>query len=168
MRGELSRSVVFGMLAGVIATLVMDAFVAIAMAAMGNPASFMFVFIGEVAAQFFSLLGMPVTGSAGLGFVFHYLFGMGYGGLFCGALSRWTRLKPPTRGRTILLGILYIEIFSQPFLASAPLLLKMTVADVAQWYVLSTVMHSIYGLVLGGLEYYRNALLRARAAAVKA
>ncbi len=108
MKSELVRSAVFGMAAGVVATAVMDAFVAIAMIAMGNPASFMFVFIGQVAAKFFALVGMPVAGSAGLGFLFHYLFGMGYGGLFCAVLSRWTRLKPHALGKTILLGILYI------------------------------------------------------------
>ncbi len=160
MKSELARSAVFGMAAGVVATAVMDAFVAIAMIAMGNPASFMFVFIGQVAAKFFALVGIPVVGSAGLGFLFHYLFGMGYGGLFCAVLSRWTRFKPHALGKTILFGILYIEIFSQPFLASAPLLLTMAASDVVQWYMLSTAMHALYGLVLGVQEYYRNALLR--------
>ena len=159
MKSELSRIVLFGMAAGVIATVLMDIFVAIAMIAMGNPVAFMFIFIGEVAAKFFSLLNITVPGGPGLGLLFHYLFGMGYGGLFCWALSKWPRFKPAVLSRTILLGILYIEIFSQPFLASAPLVLRLSTSDTLQWYGLSTVMHAVYGAVLGLLEYYRKTIL---------
>jgi hypothetical protein len=157
MKSGLARALVFGGLAGIVATIVMDIFVALAMTAMGNPAAFMFVFIGQVAAKFFSLLNMPIAGGPGLGLLLHYLFGTGYGALFCGALARWPRLKPPALGGAILLGILYIEIASQPFLASAPLLLKMTASDTLQWYGLSTAMHAIYGVVVGLLQHYRPA-----------
>jgi hypothetical protein len=151
--------VLFGAVAGIIATIVMDIFVALAMIAMGNPVTFMFAFIGNVAAAFFSQLGVSVTGEVLLGFLIHYLLGLGLGGLFCAVLSRATRLRPGTIGRSIVLGIVYIEIFSQPFLASAPLILHMSGPDTLQWYALSTVMHAFYGTVLGVLEHYRPAIL---------
>lgn len=159
MRDDVTGTVLFGMVAGIIATIVMDIFVAIAMLLMGNPVTFMFSFIGAVAAAFFAKVGLAVAGGVLLGFVFHYLFGLGYGGLFSGLVARLRWLK--TRGiwKSILLGILYIEIFSQPFLASAPLVLRMTASDILRWYALSTAMHAIYGAVLGALQHYQSAIL---------
>jgi hypothetical protein len=49
----------------------------------------------------------------------------------------------------MLLAILYTEIFSQPILATAPIFGHMTASEILRWYALSTVMHSIYGIVLG-------------------
>ena len=159
MKNEFTRTVFFGMAAGIIATVVMDIFVAVAMLAMGNPVSFMFSFIGDVAAAFFSHLNVLISGGAPWGVLFHYLFGLGYGGLFCALLDRIPRLKPAALGKSILLGIVYIEIFSQPFLASAPLIREMAARDIFQWYALSTMMHAIYGMVVGILEQYRAAIM---------
>jgi hypothetical protein len=47
------------------------------------------------------------------------------------------------------LGILYVEIMSQPLLAAAAIVLRMTAAEAAQWFGLSFVMHLVYGGVLG-------------------
>jgi hypothetical protein len=159
MKNEFTRTVLFGMVAGIIATIVMDIFVAFAMLAMGNPVLFMFSFIGDVAAAFFSRLNVLISGGAPWGVLFHYLFGLGYGGLFCALLDRIPRLKPAALGKSILLGIVYIEIFSQPFLASAPLIREMAARDIFQWYALSTMMHAIYGMVVGILEQYRAAII---------
>lgn len=164
MKDELTRTVLFGTAAGIIATIVMDIFVAVAMLAMGNPVAFMFSFIGDVAAAFFSRLNVSIAGGAPWGILFHYLFGLGYGGLFCALVARIPRLKPDTIGKSILLGIVYIEVFSQPFLASAPLVREMSAPDILQWYALSTMMHAIYGAVLGVLEHYRAAVLSGMAA----
>ncbi len=168
MKNVLTRTVIFGMGAGIIATIVMDGFVAVAMTVLGNPVTFMFSFIGDVASTFFSRLHVFISGGVPWGILIHYLLGLALGGLFCAILSRTPRLKTGTIGRSILLGILYIEIFSQPFLAAAPLILKMSASSTVQWYALSTVMHAFYGTVLGVLEHYRVAILSgmpARAAA---
>ena len=158
MKNDLARTGLFGAVAGIVATMVMDIFVAVAMVVMGNPVTFMFSFIGDVASTFFTQLNMPISGGVPLGFLIHYLFGLAFGALFCVVLSRTARLKPNTIGMSILLGIVYIEIFSQPFLVTAPLVLKMTGADTLQWYALSTAMHAFYGTVLGILEHYRTAI----------
>jgi hypothetical protein len=159
MKDERTRTVLFGMAAGVIATVVMDVFVAFAMLAMGNPVAFMFSFIGDVAAAFFSRWNAPIAGGVPWGLLFHYLFGLGYGGLFCALVTRIPRLRLDVIGKSILLGVVYIEVFSQPFLASAPLVREMAAQDILQWYALSTLMHAIYGAVLGVLAYYRTARL---------
>jgi hypothetical protein len=159
MKNEFTRTVLFGMAAGIIATIVMDAFVAAAMVLLGNPVTFMFSFIGDVASTFFSRLNISIAGGVPLGFLIHYLLGLGLGGLFCVIVSRTTRLKTEPIGKSILLGIAYIELFSQPFLVTAPLVLKMSGPDTLQWYALSTVMHAFYGTVLGLLEHYRTVIL---------
>jgi hypothetical protein len=159
MKNEFTRTVLFGMAAGIIATIVMDAFVAVAMVFLGNPVTFMFSFIGDVAATFFSGLNISIPGGVPLGFLIHYLLGLGLGGLFCAILSRTTRLKTEQISKSILLGIVYIEIFSQPFLVTAPLVMKMSGSDTLQWYALSTMMHAFYGTVLGVLEHYRTTIL---------
>ena len=160
-----SRTVLFGAAAGILATAVMDIFVAGAMLLMGNPVLLMFAFIGDVAAAFFARLGLAAVGGVPLGIFMHYMFGLGYGALFCAACSRIKSLKTAGLGKRILLGITYIEVFSQPFLASAPLVLPMSRSDILGWYALSTVMHAVYGAVLGALEHRRSAALAAPRAA---
>ncbi len=159
MKNELARTVLFGAVIGIVATAVMDIFVALAMVVMGSPVQFMFSFIGDVGAACFARVGVSISGRAPWGALFHYLFGLGYGALFCALVSRIPRLQMATLGKSILLGIVYIEIFSQPFLVTAPLVLPLTAADIFQWYVLSTMMHAIYGAVLGACEHYRAAIL---------
>ena len=71
------------------------------------------------------------------------------GAVFGVAVSRVKRLRLGSVAKGALLGVFYIEIVSQPILVSAPLLVTMSAPDVLQWYVLSTAMHLIYGIVLG-------------------
>jgi hypothetical protein len=52
------------------------------------------------------------------------------------------------------LGVLYVEIASQPLLVAAALILRMTGAEAAQWFGISFVMHLVYGLVLGLIVHY--------------
>lgn len=49
------------------------------------------------------------------------------------------------------LGILSVEIMSQPMLAAAAIILKMTASQTAQWVGMSFVMHLVYGGVLGAV-----------------
>ena len=55
--------------------------------------------------------------------------------------------------KAIGLGILYVELISQPLLAAAAWVLQMTPAETAQWFGISFVMHLVYGLVLGLVSY---------------
>jgi hypothetical protein len=49
----------------------------------------------------------------------------------------------------VALAILYIEVTSQPILATSPILLRMTAPETLQWFGVSAVMHLIWGVVLG-------------------
>jgi hypothetical protein len=159
MKNDLSRTVIFGIATGVVANIVMDVFVALALILMGSPASFMFSFIGQVAATFFAKLNLAVPGGVLTGFLFHYFFGIAYAVLFCVAVARIRWLKTASVGQSILLGTVYIELFSQPFVASAPLILSLAASDTIQWYAMATVMHGVYGAVVGVLQHYQNSLV---------
>ena len=159
MNNNLARAALFGIAAGFVANVVMDIFVALILPLMGSPAAFMFEFIGTVALRLFAGAGASGAGAFPLGLLIHYLFGLGFGGVFCAILVWAPRLEPATLGKAILLGVAYIEIFSQPFVASAPLILRTAASDTILWYALSTVMHGIYGAVLGALVHYRRPIL---------
>jgi hypothetical protein len=159
MKRDLVKTAVYGVVIGVVANVVMDVFVALAMILMGSPVTLMFSFIGEVAATFFAKLNFAVPGGVPTGFLFHYFFGIAYAVLFCVAAAEIGWLKSATLGKNILLGIAYIEVFSQPFVASAPLILHLAASDTVQWYGMATVMHGVYGAVLGILQHYQSAIL---------
>jgi uncharacterized membrane protein len=160
MNNDLIKTAVYGVVAGVVANIVMDLFVALALTLMGSPASFMFSFIGQVAATFLARLNLAVPGGVLTGFVFHYFFGIAYAVLFCVAAPRIAWFRSAGVGKSVLLGIAYIEVFSQPFVASAPLILRLAPADTVQWYAMATVMHGVYGGVLGILRQYQGSIVR--------
>jgi hypothetical protein len=158
MKQDLGRAAVLGMAAGVVATVIMDVFVALAMVLMGSPVTFMFSFIGDVVAACAAFFSVQIAGGVAWGAMVHYLFGLCLGGVFA-VLRRAPRFNIDTVRRSTLAGILFIEVTSQPFLALAPLVLPMSAADTLGWYGLSTVMHAIYGSVLGFLLHSRAMIL---------
>jgi hypothetical protein len=58
-------------------------------------------------------------------------------------------LRVDTLKKGIILAVLYVEILSQPILATTPLLLRITVSDTLLWFGVSFGMHLIFGIVLG-------------------
>lgn len=148
-RGTLAGAITWGGTAGLLGTAVMDLVIVGFFAAAGMPLGLIYSFIGDVAQQFFLRIGIEVPGGVPLGALVHFLLGLTLGSLFGLAVSRIRRLRLGSVLKGAMLGVLYIEIVSQPILASAPLLVQMTTPDVIQWYVLSTSMHFIYGIVLG-------------------
>lgn len=148
-RDTLAGAITWGAAAGLLGTVVMDLVIAGFFAAMGIPPGLVYSFIGDLAQQFFLRIGIAVSGGVLLGALVHFLLGLVLGAVFGLAASVVKRLRLGSVVKGALLGVLYIEIVSQPFLVSAPILVKMSTPDVLQWYVLSTSMHLIYGIVLG-------------------
>lgn len=153
-RASLTRGVTVGLIGGLLGTIVMDLFGAGLFLAMEGPASLSFTIIGDAAAGFFAILGITLAGGLPLGALLHYLIGLGFGGLFGGAIVQLSRLQMPSLWKGIGLSVLYIEIISQPLLAAAALILQMTAAEAVQWFGVSFVMHLVYGLVLGVVVIY--------------
>ena len=110
--------------------------------------------IGDAAAAFWAMLGITLAGGTPLGALLHYLIGPAFGALFGAAVSRLAVLRPDTPIKAVGLGVLYVELISQPLLAAAAWVLRMTAAETAQWFGISFVMHLVYGLVLGLVAYY--------------
>jgi hypothetical protein len=145
---------IVGCIGGLVGTIVMDLFGAGLFVVMGGPASLSFAIIRDAAAAFFAMLGMTVAGGTPLGALLHYLIGLAFGALFGTAVSRIAVLRLDSLKKAVGLGVVYVEIISQPLLAAAAWVLHMTAAETAQWFGISFVMHLVYGLVLGLVAYY--------------
>lgn len=149
-----TRGIIAGCIGGLLGTVAMDLFGGGLFLAMGGPASLSFSIIGDAAAAFLAMLGMTLAGGAPLGALLHYLIGLAFGALFGAAVLRAAVIQLSLPIKAIGLGILYVELMSQPLLASAAWVLQMTAAETAQWFGISFVMHLVYGMVLGLVAYY--------------
>ena len=156
-RSTLASEITWGMAAGLLGTVVMDLVIIGFFAASGMPLGLVYSFIGDVAQQCFLRIGVTVPGGVILGAVAHFGLGLALGAVFGVAVSRIPRLRLGSVVKGALLGVLYIEIVSQPLLVLAPLIMTMTTSDVLRWYALSTSMHVIYGIVLGVVMALRQA-----------
>jgi hypothetical protein len=150
----LARGLVLGVGGGLVGTIVMDLVLIGMLSAAGLPAVISFSTIGDTAAGFFALLGIDVAGGFPLGAAMHYLLGLGLGGAFGAGVSGVDALRADTLKKGVVLAVVYIEILSQPILATSPILLKMTASETLQWFGVSAAMHLIWGVVLGAVVSY--------------
>lgn len=159
-KDTLTKGLLWGLIGGLIGTIIMDLVIVGFFLIMGMPIDLIYSFIGSLAQSLFLRLGVYVPGRVLLGAFIHFLLGLALGGLFGIAVSQIKALRLVSIKKGILLGMLYIEIASQPILITAPLLTPMTTSDLVQWYGLSTTMHLIYGMVLGGILSYKQKEVR--------
>jgi hypothetical protein len=145
---------VLGAAGGVAATIVIDVVTAGVMPLMGLPPTAGFATIGDTAAGFFALLGLQVAGGVLPGAILHYLIGLVLGAVFGAAAAGVSAFRLTSLKRGISLGILYTELISLPILVTPPLILNWGLADAAQWFGFSVVMHAIWGAVLGAVVAY--------------
>ena len=134
---------------GLVGTLVMDFVLMGGLSAVGLPIFTCFSIVGDTVARLFSMLGMQLAGGIPQGVAAHYLIGPLIGAIFGVAVTRFNALRLNTLKKGIVLAVLYVEIVSQPILATTPILLKMTGPETWQWFGISFVMHMIWGGVLG-------------------
>jgi hypothetical protein len=145
----LARGMVLGLVGGLVGTIVMDLVLIGTLSAAGLPAVISFSTIGDTAAGFFALMGIDMAGGFPLGAAVHYLLGLVLGGAFGAAVSRVDALRTDAIKKGVVLAVVYIEVLSQPILATSPIILKMTASETLQWFGVSAVMHLIWGVVLG-------------------
>jgi len=146
---SLGRGLGWGLVGGLAGTVAMDLTLMGVLAAFGLPALTCFSIVGSTVARFFSMQHVEMAGTIYLGIATHYVVGPVIGTLFGLLVARVKALNVKTLKKSLLLGILYVEILSQPLLATTPILLKMTTPAMLQWYAGSFVMHMIAGAVLG-------------------
>jgi hypothetical protein len=145
------KSLGWGTIGGIAGTLAMDLTLMAVLAAFGSPALTCFSIVGDTAALFFSMQNVDRTSAILLGVATHYTVGPLIGAIFGLLVTRVKALRVDTLRKGLLLGILYVEILSQPLLATTPILLKMTAVATLQWYVGAFIMHMIAGAVLGAV-----------------
>lgn len=150
----LRKGLVWGSVAGLVATIVIDLVTMGVLPLMGLPAEGGFSVIGDTAAGFFSLLGIDVAGGVPLGVLLHYVIGLALGALFGAAVTRIDALRLSSIKKSVGLGILYTEIISLPILVLPPIILKWTAPETIQWFAFSVFMHAIWGIVLGLVVRY--------------
>ena len=120
----LARGMGWGVLGCLASTMVMDLVLMGGLWAIGIPPFTCFSIIGNTMARFFSIQGIEMTGGIPLGVAAHYLIGPLVGGIFGVALAQVVALRGCTLKQSVLLAVLYIEILSQPLLATTPILLN--------------------------------------------
>ena len=146
-----SRGLGWGLFGGLVGTIIMDLVLMGGLSAVGLPALTCFSIVGNTVARFFSIQNLENARAIQLGVITHYLVGPLFGAIFGAAVARVEVLRVNTLKKSIILAILYVEILSQPLLATPPILLKMTVPATLQWYVGSFVMHLLLAIVLGAV-----------------
>jgi hypothetical protein len=149
-----TKGLIFGLVAGLAATIVIDLITVGVLPFMGAPADGGFVIIGDTAAGFFSLVGIYVAGGVPLGAVVHFLTGLALGVIFGAAVTHFQALRLNSMKKGLGLGILYTEVISLPILVMPPIILKWTASTATQWFGFSFVMHAIWGIVLGLVVSY--------------
>jgi hypothetical protein len=151
---SLSRGLRWGLIGGLAGTAIMDLILMGALSAVGLPALTCFSIVGNTVARFFSIPSIEMARAIQMGIATHYLVGPVIGAIFGTAVARVETLRVNTLKKSILLAILYVEIMSQPLLATTPILLKMTAPETLQWFGMSFVMHFMFAVVLGVVVGY--------------
>jgi len=153
-QAALARGMGWGLIGGLAGTMVMDLILMGGLSAAGLPALTCFSIVGDTVGRFFSMLGSEMAGGVPTGAATHYLIGPVIGAIFGMVLAQVESLRVGTLKKSIFLAIVYVEILSQPILATTPILLKMTAPQTLQWFGLSFVMHLILAVVLGAVVGY--------------
>jgi len=154
LRVPLAKGVAWGLIAGLTGTMVMDFLLMGALLAVRYPPLLCFSIVGDTVARFFSILGLGLTAGIPTGIAAHYLIGPLVGAVFGAVVTQALTLRVDTFKKCVIFAVIYVEIVSQPILATTPILLKMTAPEVLQWYVGSFVMHLILAVVLGTVLSY--------------
>ena len=149
-----SKGLGWGLIGGLAGTMIMDLVLMGTLSAVGLPALTCFSIVGNTVVRFFSIQSTEIAYAIQLGVITHYLVGPLFGAIFGMLVARVEALRVNTLTKSILLAIIYIEILSQPMLATTPILLKMTIPATLQWYGGSFIMHLLMAVVLGSVVGY--------------
>jgi hypothetical protein len=144
----------WGFLGGLAGTLVMDILLIGALLGLGQPVSMCFSIVGDTVASFLAMFAIQVAGGVSTGVAAHYVIGPLVGILFGAAVTKIPALREGTLKKVTMAAFVYVEILSQPILATTPILLKMNASATLQWFGGSFVMHLILSIVLGAIVGY--------------
>jgi hypothetical protein len=153
-RAPLAKGIAWGLLGGLAGTLVMDILLMGALLVLRQPALMCFSIVGNTVSHFLALFGMQIAGGVPTGVVTHYVVGPLFGMLFGAIVTRFPALRDGPLKKVTIAAFVYVEILSQPLLATTPFLLKMETPATLQWFGGSFVMHLILSIILGVIVGY--------------
>ena len=153
-RAPLARGIAWGFLGGLAGTMVMDIVLMGALLALRQSALMCFSIVGDTVSRFLAMFGTQITGGVPTGVVAHYVIGPLVGILFGAAVTMIPALREGTLKKITIAAFVYVELLSQPILATTPILLEMKAPAVLQWYGGSFIMHLILSIVLGVIVGY--------------
>jgi hypothetical protein len=153
-RASLTKGVAWGFLGGLAGTMVMDILLMGALLALKQPALLCFSIVGDTVSHFLALFGTQVAGGVTTGMITHYVVGPLFGMLFGAMVTKFPALRDGSLKKVTVAAFVYVEILSQPILATTPILLKMETPATLQWFGGSFVMHLILSIVLGVIVGY--------------
>jgi uncharacterized membrane protein YagU involved in acid resistance len=113
-----------------------------------------FSIVGDTVSGFLALFGTQIAGGVPTGVVTHYVVGPLFGMLFGVIVTRFPALRDGSLMKVTIAAFVYMEILSQPILATTPILLKMATPATLLWFGGSFVMHLILSIVLGAIVGY--------------
>jgi hypothetical protein len=153
-RAPLARGIAWGFLGGLAGTMVMDILLMGALLALRQPTLMCFSIVGDTVARFLAMFGTQIAGGVSTGVVAHYSIGPLVGLLFGAVVTMFPALREGTLKKITIAAFVYVQVLSQPLLATTPILLKMKAPATLQWYGGSFVMHLILSVVLGVIVGY--------------
>ena len=153
-RAPLAKGIGWGFLGGLVGTLVMDILLMGALLVLRQPAVMCFSIVGDTVSRFLALFGTQIVGGVPTGVVTHYVVGPLVGMLFGVVMTKLPALREGTLKKVTIAAFVYVEVLSQPILATTPILLKMDTSAILQWFGGSFVMHLILSIVLGVIVWY--------------
>ncbi len=153
-RAPLGKGIAWGFLGGLAGTMVMDILLMGALLALKQPALLCFSIVGDTVSRFLAIFGTQVAGGVTTGMITHYVVGPLFGMLFGAGVTKFPTLRDGSLKKVTIAAFVYVEILSQPILATTPILLKMETPATLQWFGGSFVMHLILSIVLGVIVAY--------------
>jgi hypothetical protein len=148
-RDPLIGEIQFGLLGGLVSTLVMDLFMIGLFAASGKPLTVFFSFIGDAARALLILVGIGLSKSELLGVLLHYFIGLSLGLIFGVMTQRLKALHGAGIIKYMVVAVIYTELASMVLLIPAVLLLTMSAAEIMELFAFAIVFHAVWGGVLG-------------------
>ncbi len=149
-----TKGLVWGMVASLIATILIDLLMMGSMVFQGLPAEAGFAVIGDTAAGFFARFGLNVPASVLPGLAWHYMIGLGIGALFGVSVTWIHALRLDSLKKGVGLGIVYTEFISLPILVLPSIILSWSASETVESLGFFFSMHVVWGLVLGLVVTY--------------
>jgi hypothetical protein len=151
---SLLKSLGWGAIGGLSGTLVMDLLLMGVLLVLRQPAVLCFSIVGDTVSRFLAVFGAQVAGGVTTGLVTHYVVGPLFGIIFGAVVTRLPALRGGSLKKITIAAFVYVELLSQPLLATTPILLNMDAPATLQWFGGSFVMHLILSIVLGVIVGY--------------